>query len=279
MSRQVDGDLTPEEEKELFSHLSECMHCSARFEIYKAMTQALAGLETEPPGEMARGVMYKIEKDKKRGFGGRRVLPFTGLAAIAAALLLIASGVFGNPGLFGLKSGSADTMSAAVSEATANALPDGQPESGASGDARLFAAAEAPAPKAAITGGAQDSSDAGAGGAEPAASPGAGLNGTERDRSMILPSSSAAEPEAPAVPFSQTFSAIVEVYGADDSLFSEYGRVQAGDQVCVFVPSDRLNAFIEDPAGRKITVFREGANIKSDADTGLVLFINQPPAS
>jgi anti-sigma factor RsiW len=59
MSRQIDGDLTQEEQDELFAHLSVCGHCSARFEVYSAMKLALSELAEEPPAEMAVSIALR----------------------------------------------------------------------------------------------------------------------------------------------------------------------------------------------------------------------------
>jgi hypothetical protein len=260
MSRQIDGDLTQEEQDELFAHLSVCGHCSARFEVYSAMKLALSELAEEPPAEMARGVMYKIEKDKKRGFGRRFALPFTGLAAAAAVALMIMSGAFGNFGFAALRMGSSGSVAAMDTYGAAQAAP--APAAGA----ELSDATEAPqAETRSFSGKSVAGSNDGGNSAMLSMVPEATVSPAETDED------SGEKKKVPAVPFSRTFSIIVEI--SDDTLFTQYERVQSGGQTYIFVPSGELEAYIESQTQENITVFRDGANIDPNVDMGLVIMI------
>ncbi len=147
----IEGQLTPEQETLLQSHLAECDECRALLSAYEEIQAGVASLEAEPPERFASGVMYRIMKEtdgapakKKRfAFG-----PITGIAAVAAALaLLVGTGLVELPGWSdGMKSeatsadeGMVETSAsdAADSEKAGSALTGAQVEEETSGESAM----------------------------------------------------------------------------------------------------------------------------------------------
>lgn len=114
ISQYIDGELSPEDEKELTEHLSHCDGCRSLLEIYRSCRDAYSGRDEEPPQELLKGVMSRISGTKttpaanKRTTESRRtvrgaIITFAALAACAAIV------IFSFPGIFQSGSKTADT--------------------------------------------------------------------------------------------------------------------------------------------------------------------------
>ena len=91
LSARLDGELSPEEERELEAHLAVCPSCRALAKQLEALDAGLQDLEEAPaPEGFARGVMDRIAAEEKKP----RVIPlfrrpqFRALAGLAACAAL-----------------------------------------------------------------------------------------------------------------------------------------------------------------------------------------------
>lgn len=303
MSRQIDGDLTVEENAALMSHLDECVHCSAQYEVFQMMCQALSGMEAEPPEGFAQEILSKVALSKKKSFFRRYGAgAFAGIAAVAAALVLVFSGNLNMILPTGMqassaKAGALQTESlkkAADSEPTIaapeaaaagqedapqdSALLTGGAESGAGESSMMMrsqvasdsplqtaqASAQPKAEEAQPADGANASDDSGAGDTadDDAQGGGGGVRG-------LL----ATVPQAPELPFSGMFSVIVTMTNPDMEQFSQYEQDTLEGKTYVFIPSDALEAILaaQTDETAEYTVYRTGSSIDPEAEDGLVI--------
>ena len=105
ISAMVDGELSAEQETELRTHIDTCGECAKIYDAFMGISDVLGDDLIAPPETLAKGIMYKINLQKKRGAG--RHFAFGRYTAIAAclALALFSASHFGL--LDGLKLGSA----------------------------------------------------------------------------------------------------------------------------------------------------------------------------
>lgn len=88
LSARLDGELSPEEERELEAHLAVCPSCRALAKQLEALDAGLQALEEVPaPEGFARGVMEQLAREKKVVPLFRRP-QFRALAGLAACLVL-----------------------------------------------------------------------------------------------------------------------------------------------------------------------------------------------
>lgn len=97
ISAMVDGELTAEQEAELRTHIDQCGECAKVYDAFTSISEALANDLVAPPETLAKGIMYKINLNKK---GGARRFAFGRYTAIAACLALVLFGA-SHFGLFG----------------------------------------------------------------------------------------------------------------------------------------------------------------------------------
>ncbi len=102
ISRQIDGDLTPEEQTQLQRHLAECAACREILAAYQAISDGVALLEAEPPEELVENVMSCIERPtgimrKKNRFAFGGGIAITAAAAVLA--LAVGTGLISVPGM------------------------------------------------------------------------------------------------------------------------------------------------------------------------------------
>ena len=116
ISAMVDGELTAQQETELRTHIDQCSECARVYDAFVGISGAIADDLIAPPETLAKGIMYKINLNKKGGAGRR--FAFGRYTAIAAclALALFGASYFGL--LDGLNIGSASpaALSRAVNE-------------------------------------------------------------------------------------------------------------------------------------------------------------------
>lgn len=109
MSAMLDGELSDEQEAELRTHIDKCEDCRRVYNAFKGISGALNEELVTPPEMLAKGVMFKINNQKKTNkrfvFG-----KFTALAA-CLALVLFGASHFGL--LNGAKTGEAKASIAA----------------------------------------------------------------------------------------------------------------------------------------------------------------------
>ena len=87
LSARLDGELSPEEERELEAHLAVCPSCRALAKQLEALDAGLQDLEEVPaPEGFARGVMEQLSREKKVVplFRRPQFRALAGLAACAA---------------------------------------------------------------------------------------------------------------------------------------------------------------------------------------------------
>lgn len=105
ISQYIDGELSPEDERELSEHISHCDGCRALLEIYSACHAAYSGEDTTPPAELLEGVMSGIAAPQPQASSPRRAAgrsrseksAIITLAALAACAAIV---VFSFPGIF-----------------------------------------------------------------------------------------------------------------------------------------------------------------------------------
>lgn len=108
ISALLDGELPPEQEAGLRTHIEGCADCRRVYDAFQVISSALSEELVEPPETLARGVMYKLERQKK---GAKRFIVgrFTAIAA-CLALILFSAAHFGLLDGAGLSGGAAPKM-------------------------------------------------------------------------------------------------------------------------------------------------------------------------
>ena len=120
ISAAVDGEVSPEERRDLMEHLAQCPACRGAYEEMLAMHMAFRELDTEVPGDLAGDVMAKVRSQQKRP--RRRYWMQLSVAAACCALVFL--------GYRTLGLGTADNSAPMVTDATV------QSDSTAGGDER-----------------------------------------------------------------------------------------------------------------------------------------------
>jgi len=108
ISAMVDGELTAEQEAELRTHIEQCGECAKVYDAFTSISEVLADDLVAPPETLAKGIMYKINLNKKGG--GARRFAFGRYTAIAACLALALFGASHFGFLNGLNSASPAPM-------------------------------------------------------------------------------------------------------------------------------------------------------------------------
>lgn len=88
ISTMVDGELSAEQESELRAHLETCDECKRVYDAFLEISAALSDALVAPPEMLAKGIMFKINMQKK----GTKRFAFGRFTAIAACLALILFG-------------------------------------------------------------------------------------------------------------------------------------------------------------------------------------------
>jgi len=141
ISSMVDGELTAQQETELRTHIDQCGECAKVYDAFVSISDVLDDDLVAPPETLAKGVMYKINLQKK---GGKRFV-FGRYTAIAACIALVLVGA----SHFGLLNGSnpdttapmnlskaADNESVAMGSSFGDSAVGDGTTSGTSGDNR-----------------------------------------------------------------------------------------------------------------------------------------------
>jgi len=140
ISLMIDGELSLEQEAELRTHIDACETCKRAYEAFTGISHALSDELVQPPEMLAKGVMYKINRQKKKKYGSHFAFGKFTAAAACLALVLFGASHFG---LFnGLKAGSAK-MASLSKTGDAAAMQDAAPEY-SSADESLRATTEQP---------------------------------------------------------------------------------------------------------------------------------------
>ena len=94
ISRRLDGDLTKEEQDELYAHLADCPECRKLAEDMLLISSLADESMVEPPDTLSASVMRSVKAEKSRR---KRLIPgLSGvLAASIAVVLLVRGGYFG----------------------------------------------------------------------------------------------------------------------------------------------------------------------------------------
>lgn len=87
ISAAVDGEVSPEERRELMEHLAQCPACREAYEQMLAMQMAFEELDAELPGDLAGDVMAKIRSQQKKP--RRRYWMQLSVAAACCALVFL----------------------------------------------------------------------------------------------------------------------------------------------------------------------------------------------
>ena len=200
ISASLDGELDPEEERELQEHLASCAACRSAMALLRGMQTVLGGEEAEPPEALAKGTRYLYEQEQKRGLNLKR-WRFTAIAAVIC-LALLGAATLGPWGSRATRTANAkqaeDTekltynsyvaasQEAAPAGMAAEAAPEEEAETqadsfgGTAGAAGATGGASAPAPMATMYSSMRGVEGSGAGEADGAESPAAedsGANG------------------------------------------------------------------------------------------------------
>ena len=94
----LNGDLTPDAERDVRAHIDECEQCARAFAQMRGIVVALRGLpEVEPPADLRERLRsIAVQPEPESGSLWRRWRPAAiGLAAAAAALLMVTIGLHG----------------------------------------------------------------------------------------------------------------------------------------------------------------------------------------
>ena len=247
MNERLDGTISQTDDRELTAHLEECESCRGLFAVMSEIQKEIGNMTEEPPEELSRVVMNRIEEDKgvqkSRRFMWRK---FTAVAAAAVALILIAYYVLPN-----FKSNDSANTSAVIAdsekesadlEVQTEIMKDALEESVTTQDMQSDSAAP------------QDATN----------SDTEGLS--ETDGNVSEPTAFMAPP---ALPYSQNFSAILVYSGIMPEELEGYTIEQGTEtEYFVFVPSDELEPLLE---SGNYTVFSEGSNISDDAEFAIVV--------
>lgn len=108
ISAMVDGELGAEQEAELRTHIDSCAECARIYDAFMGISDVLGDDLAAPPETLAKGIMYKINLQKKGG--ATRRFAFGRFTALAACLALALFGAAHFGLLDGLKTGSAAPM-------------------------------------------------------------------------------------------------------------------------------------------------------------------------
>ena len=134
ISQMIDGELSPEQEAELRTHIDTCGECAKVYDAFMGISDVLGDDLIAPPETLAKGIMYKINLQKKGGAGRR--FAFGRYTALAACLALALFGASHFGLLDGLKLGSsAPTQSLRMADekgVAMEAAPAAEPAGGGS---------------------------------------------------------------------------------------------------------------------------------------------------
>ena len=134
ISQMIDGELSPEQEAELRTHIDTCGECAKVYDAFMGISDVLGDDLIAPPETLAKGIMYKINLQKKGGAG--RHFAFGRYTALAACLALALFGASHFGLLDGLKLGSsAPTQSLRMADekgVAMEAAPAAEPADGSS---------------------------------------------------------------------------------------------------------------------------------------------------
>lgn len=125
ISAMIDGELPQEQEAELRAHIEQCPDCRRVFDAFKGISCALSGELAAPPDTLAKGVMYKINVQKK----AHRRFAFGRFTALAACLVLVLLGAAHFGLINGLKMGSSESLAAPKAAESQNVEVSIAPES------------------------------------------------------------------------------------------------------------------------------------------------------
>jgi anti-sigma factor RsiW len=95
MNKVLDGDATPEEERNFYTHLDECVSCKEEFELLKGTLKELQ-LQThiKAPEGFTQAVMAKLPKEKQQVKWKRWMQRHPALTAAAVFMFFMAASVF-----------------------------------------------------------------------------------------------------------------------------------------------------------------------------------------
>lgn len=88
ISASLDGETTPEEERQLQEHLDQCPRCRAIQAELAGLSEALGADDTPPPPQMKEYILTHLPP--QQNVKGRKVLRWTRWGAMAAAIALVA---------------------------------------------------------------------------------------------------------------------------------------------------------------------------------------------
>lgn len=88
ISSMVDGELTAQQEAELRTHIDQCGECARVHDAFVSISDVLDDDLVAPPETLAKGIMYKINLQKK----GVKRFAFGRYTAIAACIALVLFG-------------------------------------------------------------------------------------------------------------------------------------------------------------------------------------------
>jgi len=263
MSRQIDGDLVPDEEALLAAHLSECEPCRAKLHAFSVLSGEAAELQESPPEGFAEDVMRRISLDKKNGgfFGRRRFGLFTAVAAAAILLAVIGR----NLGFLSAKT-DADMklFSGNAQDETQNSEIQPEEDTGR-GAARAEEGADPEGGKAAAPDEPEQPAQP-----EQAVQPEQteSITGPEIAQGDGFTTASLGEQPPPDIPYEDTFSMIVVVTGTVEG-FEDCETHTYEDRTDIFVLTDDLKSFTSETE-LTVAVF-EGEGYDSAAQYGLLI--------
>ena len=96
-SASIDGELSPQEKRELSEHISKCPACAAYLDDLREMRNAWDDFKQPLTDDMHEYIMQAVLKEAERPVKTKRHFPvFTTFAAAAACVMLVLSGAVGD---------------------------------------------------------------------------------------------------------------------------------------------------------------------------------------
>ena len=274
LSERLDGVIRPEDEKLLAAHLDECDECRAFAELMQAAHLELETMSVEPPETLAAGVMEAVAAERKAAAApAGRKRRWGRYGALAAAVAVIVLAAYAVPR--GARKNSAEFV--AVTEDTAVEF---YAEAGDGSTASTAGAAEAVKAESAAADLTEREALGDAG--EALTAPNGVVDETcepeDAASSFIVQENSPAangSAMAPALPYAQTFSAILVYHGTMPAELEGYARETGAEtEIYVFVPTREAQHMIESGA---YTVYFQGANLSPDAEMAIVVIYGEAP--
>ncbi|SMC73117.1 anti-sigma factor family protein [Papillibacter cinnamivorans] len=279
LSAYLDGELSREEAADVREHLENCPECRELLSQFEAIRGGMRELEAEPPADLAGGIMDRVRAEKAPNRYKRHRFAYGTFVAAAAVVALV---FLAGPGIVNNISALRGTSGAESADAAA-----GSADTDAGGGEDTLRSAMAPA----VT----DSQDAAAYGSEkeengqasseekaftaavPAPDEQAGPSETSspiEENSLGMTYMGKNIPSAPALPYSNFFSAILVLRGEVPAALEGYDAVRITDtESHIILPAEDLRKIKDDldEAGVAYEYYDQEPNTSPEAENGIIV--------